>query len=187
MRPLIKAAWAAGILLIGAACGEGSECDRAGGEPSAELGLADARLGDWQGLPADGDAVMELGPQGGFHLWSMLRVRGVCLGDATARYTVTTQDTGAPVDAGFAPTDLQPDPDLTDGSARTTKGVQTFVCPAEPPTNVVDRPVVVALEVEDEGGATLSDEAELTLRCPSDHPLVLNTCRRICDPGDVDR
>ena len=169
-----------------AGCGAEAACPVTGGEPAAELGLSGGRLGDWEGLPGDGDGVMEIGPQGGFHLWSMLRLRGVCVGPGTARYEVRTKDTDAPVDDGVAPTEVELDPDLSDGAARTAKGVQTFVCPASPPTNLVDRPVIVSLEVEDAGGHSLSAQTELTLRCPTDHPLILTTCHRICDPGDVE-
>ncbi len=110
------------------------------------------------------EGVLEIGPQGGFHLWLDVAVSGA---DDPATLTVSTMDTNEPV--------------MTTRVNDTSDGYAAIVCPAPPDMNLVDRQVRLELVVRGDAGELVRDERVVTLRCPTDHPDVLNTCRRICD------
>jgi len=111
------------------------------------------------------DGVMEIGPQGGFHIWLHARISG---DQPSATISVHTVDDDEPVltaQLAAAPGD----------------GYAAIMCPPPPDMNVVDRPVRLVMTVRDDAGQSASDERMVTLRCPTDHPDVLTTCLRICD------
>lgn len=172
-RRRVRAALSCLAIALGSACAEdATPCGS--DDPALVLGLADGRVKPWTALPEPPDAVMEIGTQGGFHLWTQVRAPGACDGPGELRYRLRTADTGAAIGASVVPVEV--------AGGELARAAQTFVCPAEPPTDVVDRAIILDVDLDDAGGVTRSARADLTIRCPDVHPLILGTCRRVCTP-----
>jgi len=120
---------------------------------------------------------MEVGSQGGFHVWLHLRTRGLCAAGAVATLAAHTTDGREIV--------MQPpiEPDLEVHADRTETAAPERLILCQPPVGIdmVDQPFDVTATVEDEDGRQAMGRQRMVARCPTSDQAVLTTCRFVCN------
>lgn len=142
------------MALVLSACGD-DVCDDIADEAELDLRMVSDEL--------------DIGSQGGFHLWLEHTPSGMCAEEASLAYEVLTADTHEVAASGVLRADAIGEPQAA------------VVCPSPLPTNLVNRQVLVRVTMRDHADRIAISERRVTLRCPSDHPDVETTCERVCD------
>lgn len=151
-----------------------------GGVVAGELALGGAS-DDGNGFVAldDGDDVTLIGgAQGGFHLWTGFKMRGM-MGEVRIEREARRMSDDALVLR--APTQVLEVPeDAMEAWWERPEAVPSFMCPAPVGIRVYDEPLRLYVEVADEDGVVMAtDELVVIPRCPEGE---LNAfCLSICD------
>jgi len=181
-------AWAAGAIALAACGGDGAVEP---GEPDAAVGSAELILGgasaDGSGFTPveDGDDVTLIGgAQGGFHVWTGLRVRGAAGRLHLERQARRQSDDKLVLRASTAVVEIPIQSgdgwwELPDGDERDA--LPSFMCPTPIGIRVRDETLVIRAQLLDEDDRLL-DEDTLTLvpRCPVDDAGEAEFCAEIC-------
>jgi hypothetical protein len=151
--------------------------------PSVELGTGPDDGNGYAPLTDGQRAPLIDGPQEGFHVWSNLRVRGLCPDRLLTERVVTRIDDAQEIVTLRSQTSLVPasDPELAaDGWDEMSTSLPTFLCPNAPGVAVADRPIRIDLRVTDTDGRTAADARVLTPSCREDEPSA--ACADLCAP-----
>lgn len=177
------------LALTGCGDPEGAEASPPGpcgaqGAPSVELGTGPDDGNGYAPL-SDGQAAPLLhGPQGGFHVWSNLRARGLCPDRLRTERVVTRLDDAQEIVTLRSQASLVPasDPELAaDGWDEMSMSLPTFLCPNAPGVAIADRPIRIDLRVIDTDGRTAADARVITPSCREDDHSAL--CADLCALG----
>jgi hypothetical protein len=148
-----------------------------------EMSITAAEDTGWQVTRDGDDATMDIGAQGGFHVWMRARASGVCSRAATLHYEVHTVASGAFIVEGIVAHALAPAEDgKTDVGWLATEHAQPVIlCPPPQGTDVIDQELRITTTLTDDTGRAAVAEHTVRTRCPTANPDVHTTCRRICD------
>lgn len=129
------------------------------------------------------DVELVPGAQGGFHVWTGLRIRG-----AAGRLRVTREARRASDGelVLLAPTLVMEVPDAALGEwwerpAGEPDALPSFMCPTPIGLRVRDEPLTLRTELRDDDENFLADDTiRVTPRCPEDDPDIAEFCAEIC-------
>ena len=144
------------------------------------MGLAATSTSAWTDVADGADLVLEVGPQGGFHMWLHLRASGLCLDGLQA--TPEAKTTAAELVASRADVPLSL-VDLAEPSGWSGTAMPERLILCQPPfgIDVIDQPIDISVRVQDQLGRTATDSRRLVVRCPTSNQSVLATCKFVCD------
>lgn len=184
----MRAVWCAGAIALSAGCGDnlGPE-DVDGSLPSeASLVVGSTSLDRKRFVEVEDGADVPLvaGSQGGFHVWTGLRLRG-----AAGRLRVE-REARRTVDEELvlrAPTMFIEAPPAAMSSwwerpgGEEPEAIPSFMCPTPIGLRVRDEPLRLRIQVESaEGVAIAEDSLVVVPRCPTDDEALAEFCVEIC-------
>jgi hypothetical protein len=179
-----RAARLSALALALAGCGGAGEAGP-DGAPDGSAGSAELRVGstteDGSGfVPADGgdDVALVAGAQGGFHVWTGARLRGV-VGPVLLVRTARRVTDGALVLAA-TPRHFEVPEAGADDWWQIDAALPSFMCPTPIGIAVRDERLEIAAELRTEGDDRLlaADSIEVTPRCPAGEQAAF--CAEIC-------
>jgi hypothetical protein len=181
-RPVWGGSAIATMIALAACGGGGGETD--GPEPVAELVLGSASTDHMQFVAVeDGDDVPLIpGSQGGFHVWTGLRVRGMSGTFHLERQARRVSDDQLVLLGTTVVLEVPPEPpddwwERPDGM--TQDAMPSFMCPTPIGIRIRDEPLRLAAQILTEDGELLAeDELIFVPRCPAGDQA--DFCAEIC-------
>ena len=167
-----------------AACGDPSqgdhECTESEEPAQLKLALSSNELEPMFDVVDNDDAMMQIGSQGGFHIWVHAKTRGLCPHQIHIEREIRMADTNDLIGIGATETDLQTSETSPDWNETLTANA-AVVCQPPIGVNIVDANVTLKVTVRDQFDKTATDERVLNLRCPTEDTGVFNTCHSVCN------
>ncbi len=165
------------VCLAVLACASPEETCDPSGPASVEISVLEDPDQAFAPTAAHDERFMQVGSQGGFHVWLKARSVDDCGGPTHLDYSVRFPGSEAPIEKMSVDAHMIDD---SDGFRSTAQATRFQLCLAPVGADFVDREVILAVQLI-QGDRVVSDERAVKLHCPTENADVERTCRRICD------